>query len=271
MTLAPDLEHRLQDAFHGVREPLFRQIIADALEPSRPHARVLDAGCGDAFYSRLLAEHLGPQTHVVALDRDHQGLQDSTPPDAVHICQGDLEHAGFEPHSFDVIWLCRAMHSANDPLRRLRALGGLLRPGGTLVVIENDFGHHPCLAWPPEFERQVLAAHLRYLRERASDGTSLERYFAGRHLPAWLPQSGYRLASLHTYASHDVAPLAPPVEAYWALFLAWLGQRIWPHLSASARRTYESLCDPASPDWMLARPGFCCTEFTTVACGRAAE
>jgi SAM-dependent methyltransferase len=262
------LNERLAEAYHRVREPLYRQILDETLPNLRQEALILDAGCGDAFYSRLLANHFAT-VNVVALDLDKKRLTAEASAGAVHACQADLERAGLQPGVFDAIWLCRAMHSALDPLRRLQALAPLLRPAGRLVVVENDFGHHPLLSWPADFERQVLEAHLRYLQRRTSDGTSLERYFAPRYLPAWLTQAGLRLASIRTHVSLDVAPMPAEMEAYWALFIAWLRQRIWPLLSPQAQDTFRRLCESESPDYVLASAGFCCAELTTVVCAYA--
>ena len=57
----------MQQAYHQVRAPIFRRIVADM--QLAPDALILDAGCGDAFYSQLLVDVLGTGVHVVAVDR----------------------------------------------------------------------------------------------------------------------------------------------------------------------------------------------------------
>ncbi len=262
----------LLEAYHHARAGLFRQIIREALRLPTRAALVLDAGCGDVFYSRLLAEGLGPQAQVVAVDRNPALLDRLAHPDmppTILGCLSDLEQAGLRPGVFDAIWLCRAMHSALDPLRRLAALAPLLRPGGQLVVIENDFAHHPILSFPADFGHRILEAHHQYLKSRCADGTSLERYHAARHLPIWLRQVGLDSICVHTYVSEDVAPMAHAAETYWQLFLGWLGCRIWPFLSLDEQETYLHACAPTSADCLLRRPGFYCLELTTVVCGTA--
>jgi len=257
-------------SYHHAREALYRQIIADTIPPAQSNTVILDAGCGDVFYGRLLAQVLGPAVTVVALD-NHRRLGESRPgPQRVELCQGDMERPGLRPQAFDAVWLCRSLHSAADPPARLQALARLLRPGGRLIVIENDFSHHPMLAWPADFERRVLTAHFLYLEEHNGPGRMLERYHAARYLPAWLRCAALQPAFVHTYVSEDMAPLAPDVEAYWSLFLNWLGRRIMPYLAPEDQRRYLDLCDPASPDYLLAQPAAYCVELTTVGCGVAA-
>jgi len=262
----------LLEAYHRARERLYHQIIREALCGSTRAALILDAGCGDVFYSRLLAQVLGPQAHIVAVDHNPALLDLLSHPDlppTIHGCLSDLEQAGLRPGVFDAIWLCRAMHSALDPLRRLAALVPLLRPGGQLVVIENDFAHHPILSFPADFGYRIIEAHHQYLKSRCADGTSLERYHAARHLPIWLAQVGLDSICAHTYIAEDVAPMGADAETYWQLFLGWLGCRIWPFLSADEQETYLRAFAPTSADYLLRRPGFYCLELTTVVCGTA--
>jgi SAM-dependent methyltransferase len=262
----------LLDAYHCVREGLYRRIIAEAFRRPAREMLILDAGCGDAFYSRLLAEAWRPPARIVAADRNPVGLRVDVaedPPGAIHHCLTDLEQAGLQCGVFDAIWLCRAMHSALDPLRRLAALVPLLRPGGQLIVIENDFAHYPILSFPADFGHRILQAHHHYLASRCADGTSLERYHAARHLPTWLAQVGLESVCTHTYIAEDVAPMGSDAEQYWRLFMGWLGCRIWPFLSPDDQHTYVNAFDPESRDYVLNHPGFYCLELTTVACGAA--
>ena len=259
------------EAYHRARESLYHDIITEVFHNLPPGATILDAGCGDAFYSRLIADIVGPHANILAVDYN-PSLLPAKPGlvPSIHFCVSDLEQIGAQRAVFDAIWLCRAMHSAPDPLRRLAALVPLLRPGqGKLVVIENDFAHYPIFSWPADFEHRLLEAHYQYLQSRCPDGRSLERYHAARHLPEWLAQIGLCQISIHTYASEDVAPLPTKVETYWRLFMDWESQHTGPFLSPEDRETYNRACNPSSPDYLLRRPGFYSLELTTVACGIA--
>ncbi|HLF29035.1 MAG TPA: methyltransferase domain-containing protein [Anaerolineae bacterium] len=258
----------LFEAYHRVREPVYRTIIADARLPTP--ARVLDAGCGDAFYSRLLVDALERQVRVIAVDHNAGLLQtEPGPGPSIQVCLSDLERIGLRRQTLDVIWSCRAMHSARDPVRRLAALAPLLRPGGKFIVVENDLAHCPILSWPAEFEDRVRTALHQYLRSQCPDGASIERYHAARHLPAWLERAGLTHVSIHTYPVEDVAPMPRAVEAYWVLAMGYLGKLIGPHLSDADRWAYTRAFDPQSPDYLLNRPGFYCLEPLTVGCGTA--
>ena len=250
-------------AYHRVREPLYRHIIQNLL--LAPDTRLLDAGCGDGFYSQMFASLLGPCSQIVAFDNNMSMLQvacDMAP--NVQRCLGDLERPCLAPDGLDAIWLCRSMHAARDPLALLGGLVQLLRPGGKLIVVENDTGHYPILPLPAEFEQRWRAARLRYEQNRCGSEAAA-RYKAGRHLAEWLRQLGLVDLSVHTLVSEDLAPLPPDVETYWRLFLNWDAQRLEPFLSSADVAAYRELVDPMSPRYLLTSPGCYVVELTTVA------
>ncbi len=255
-------------AYHRARENLYRTIMADCALP--PDALILDAACGDAFYSDLMADVLGQRARIIAADHNFATIQSqsSTTP-CVHLCLTDVERAGLRPGTFDVVWMCRSMHSVDDPQRRLTALAALLRPGGRLIVIENDLAHCPILSWPADFEQQVQLALARFLRQQCSGGASIDRYYSSRFLPVWLARAGLREITIHTYPVEDIAPMAPDTETYWKLLMDYRGETIRPFLSAADWHVYSRAFDPDCSDYLLNRPGFYCLEPTTVACGAA--
>jgi SAM-dependent methyltransferase len=252
-------------AYHRVRESLYHQILFD-LDLS-PRARVLDAGSGDGFYSQLLSSRLGPRSQIIALDLNLSLLATARnlAPN-VQRCVGDLECLGLAPARFDVVWLCRSMQSATNPLGRLAALVPMLRPGGKLIVVENDTAHYPILPLPAEFEHRLRDARMRYERSRCPDRAARERYKAASHLAHWLHELSLAGLSVHTYLTEDLAPLDPAVEAYWRLFLEWDAHHLEPFLSPEDAAQYCATFDPGSPGYLLSQPGCYCLELTTVAC-----
>jgi ubiquinone/menaquinone biosynthesis C-methylase UbiE len=256
------------NAYNHVRERVYHGIIADT--HIAQDALILDAACGDAFYSRLLSRVLGCDARIVAIDNNPRLLRlhrNDNP--SIQLCIGDVEQAAIAHHTFDAIWLHRTMHSVSDPVQRLSSLARLLRPGGKLIVIENDLAHYPILSWPVEIEHDFHHALYELFTNRCEGKASVSRYYAARHLPDWLTQIGMREITARTYAVEDVAPMSYDAEAYWRLYMTYLGDGIKPYLASDVWQAYAQAFDPQSPHYLLNQPGFYALELISVVCGIA--
>ena len=193
-----------QQAYHHARADLYRRIIADCRLP--PPTLILDAACGDAFYSDLLASMVGPRARVLAADFNLAALR-SRPFSSAGVmrCLTDVEQAGLRS-SFDVVWMCRSMHSAADPQQRVSALAGLLRPGGRLIVVENDPFHCSIPAWSAEFER-TKSSSTQWNGSFSGAAATVHRSIATRPLATC--RSGWRAPGCVR------SPCAPPRSKMW--------------------------------------------------------
>jgi ubiquinone/menaquinone biosynthesis C-methylase UbiE len=154
----------------------------------RPGMRVLDAGCGVGLEtSRLAADH--PEAEVTGLDRNAELLRAARlrpEGDRANLQwhEADLADLDLPPVQFDAIRTERVLMYLPDPAfeRVVDRLVSLLRPGGTLVLFELDYG---ATILPP-------AGHDDDVVRRAE--TTLERLlpqaWAGRRLPELLADRG---------------------------------------------------------------------------------
>jgi SAM-dependent methyltransferase len=130
---------RLQDQASTLVELLH----ADTAYPAG--ARVLEAGCGVGAQTVTLAAR-NPLAHVTALDRSASSLAEARVAVAaaglsnVAFEQCDLFALPFAPNSFDHVFLCFVLEHVSRPVDALRALGEVIRPNGTITVIEGDHG-----------------------------------------------------------------------------------------------------------------------------------
>lgn len=112
-------------------------------------ARVLEAGCGTGCQTVPLAG-ANPQARFVSLDRSLDSLrlaeQAVTARGLTNVGfrQGDIFAPTFAEHSFDHVFVCFVLEHLTDPAAALRALRRLLKPGGTITVIEGDHGSFYC-------------------------------------------------------------------------------------------------------------------------------
>jgi protein-L-isoaspartate O-methyltransferase len=120
-----------------------------------PGARVLEAGCGVGAQTVTLARN-GPAATLVSVDIAEASLaaaRRKVEADAlknVRFLRGDIFRLPFAPASFDHVFVCFLLEHLAAPQDALTVLRGLLRPGGTITVIEGDHGStyfHPDSAW----------------------------------------------------------------------------------------------------------------------------
>ncbi len=117
--------------------------------------RVLEAGCGTGAQTVHLAKS-SPEAEIVAIDVSAESIRqarqrvEAAGYGNVEFRAADLCEAPFEQASFDDVFLCFVLEHLTEPERALAALGRVLKPGGTITVIEGDHGSWYC---HPQTER----------------------------------------------------------------------------------------------------------------------
>lgn len=126
-----------------------------------PGAKVLEAGCGVGAQTRLLLKR-SPKANFTCIDISEASLakarrlKDTPGFEQVTFEQADIHHLRFPDAAFDHIFVCFVLEHLDDPVTALKELKRVLRPGGTLTVIEGD--HGSCF-WHPETPDGRLAWH----------------------------------------------------------------------------------------------------------------
>jgi SAM-dependent methyltransferase len=110
----------------------------DTLYPAG--ARVLEAGCGTGSQTVTLVRN-SPEAVFTSIDVSESQLElaRSRVP-GVDFQRADIFALPFEPQSFDHVFVCFTLEHLTRPLEALRKLIAVLRPGGTVTVIEGDHG-----------------------------------------------------------------------------------------------------------------------------------
>ncbi|HVP96309.1 class I SAM-dependent methyltransferase [Methanoregula sp.] len=108
-------------------------------------SRVLEAGCGTGAQTVILAKN-SPGARITSIDISPASLlraEERVRSEGitnVMFQEGDLFSLPFAPQSFDHVFVCFVLEHLPDPRRALASLRSLIRPGGTLTVIEGDHG-----------------------------------------------------------------------------------------------------------------------------------
>jgi len=98
--------------------------------------RVLDVGCGTGFATEALVRE---SDHVHGLDQSEHQLARAWAKlgkhEPVHWVLGDAERLPYATDSFDVVWSSGSIEYWPRPVRTLRELRRVCRPGGTVLVV----------------------------------------------------------------------------------------------------------------------------------------
>ncbi len=175
---------RLHDQASSVRELLHH----DTRYPAG--SQVLEAGCGVGAQTITLARN-SPEAQFISVDTASGSLTkartliDQAELTNVQFLQADIFALPFSPETFDHIFVCFLLEHLAQPVRALSTLGQVLKPGGSMTVIEGD--HGSCYFYPETSE--ALRAW-RCLIEVQADlgGNSL----IGRELFPLLAQAGFQ-------------------------------------------------------------------------------
>jgi SAM-dependent methyltransferase len=102
-----------------------------ALEPTDT---LLDAGCGDGFWTARFARHCA---HVTGVDPEKRSIQQARrlhhAPNTTYIT-GVGERLPFRDQTFDKVVSVSSLEHFADPLQGLREMARVLKPGGRLAI-----------------------------------------------------------------------------------------------------------------------------------------
>ncbi len=160
---------------------------ADTLYPAG--ACVLEAGCGVGAQTVTLARQ-SPDAEIVSVDVSLESLaQAKRAVEAaglrnVTFQRADIFALPFAPASFDHVFVCFVLEHLPKPVEALACLRGVLKPGGSITVIEGD--HGSTYFHPDSLHARRAVQCLVELQESAGGDALI-----GRQLYPLLVQSGF--------------------------------------------------------------------------------
>jgi len=150
---------------------------------------VLEAGCGTGAQTVILAEQ-SPLTRFVSVDISAESI--ATAKENVKLLgltnvtfvNADIFNLPFEKNSFDHIFVCFVLEHLKDPVQCLSYLKRLLKPNGTITVIEGD--HGSAYFYPQCDESVRLIEILSHLQSEIGGNAKI-----GRELYPLLAHAGF--------------------------------------------------------------------------------
>ena len=150
---------------------------------------VLEAGCGVGAQTVTLARH-SPDARFVSVDLAAASLAEAerrigrSGLTNVELMQADIFALPFGPGSFDHAFVCFVLEHLSRPVAALAILRELLRPGGTITVIEGD---HGSAYFHPDSPAAHAAIQCQVRLQREAGGNAL----IGRELYPLLVEAGF--------------------------------------------------------------------------------
>ena len=152
---------------------------------------MLEAGCGTGAQTIPLARN-SPGARITSVDISAESVAEarSKADEAglanVQFRQADILALPFAPGSFDHVFVCFVLEHLARPVEALETLSGVLRPGGTITVIEGD---HGSAYFHPDSDAARVAIRCQVELQRAAGGNAL----IGRQLHPLLRQAGFEV------------------------------------------------------------------------------
>ena len=153
-------------------------------------SQVLEAGCGVGAQTIPLAQN-SPEALITSIDISETSLAEAQRRVAavgitnVRFQQADIFDLPFAAESFDHVFVCFVLEHLSKPVEALACLKKLIRPGGTLTVIEGD---HGSVCFHPVSAEAQRAIDCQILLQAQAGGNAC----IGRELYPLLMKAGYR-------------------------------------------------------------------------------
>jgi SAM-dependent methyltransferase len=149
---------------------------------------VLEAGCGVGAQTVALARR-SPDAQFTSVDISAVSVAEAERRVAaagltnVEFRQADIFALPYDPESFDHVFVCFVLEHLSQPAEALAILKMLLRPGGTLTVIEGD---HGSAYFYPESSAAQAAVLCQVELQRLAGGNAL----IGRQIYPLMTEAG---------------------------------------------------------------------------------
>lgn len=138
-------------------------------------AVVADVGCGPAAVSVAMADVVGDEGSVIAVERDPDTLAVARQVVAdagarnVELRQGEAAATGLEPGSLDVVVMRHVLaHNGGQEQRIVDHLASVVRPGGSVYVVDVDLSAIRFLDGDPDLD-DLIEKYTEFHRRRGND------------------------------------------------------------------------------------------------------
>jgi demethylmenaquinone methyltransferase/2-methoxy-6-polyprenyl-1,4-benzoquinol methylase len=202
---------RMNDQFSWGQHRIWKKM-AIAWSQAQPAQTGLDLCCGSGDLALLLAQRLGPEGQVFAVDFSCDQLAHAQrrekpftfPLAAINWVEADALHLPFADQTFDCATMGYGLRNVIDIPSSLEELHRVLKPGATAAILDMNRPNDP---WLRRFQQWYLdtlvvptAERLGFKEEYAYINPSLDQFPSGCQQVALALAAGFRRASHYPIA-----------------------------------------------------------------------
>jgi ubiquinone/menaquinone biosynthesis C-methylase UbiE len=204
--LDPSKDVRAEKYIHGYSDEMqrFHNLRTAAAEAAfflphlRPGMAVLDCGCGPGSITIDMAPVVAPGA-MIGIDLAQRQIENARALAAergaanVSFELGDISDLRFPDRSFDAAFAHNVLEHLRDPLKALNEIRRVLRPGGVIGILDDDWG---ALVWEPATPLLRQGTEL-FLKVAEQNGAN---FFYARHQKRFLREAGFVRIEGHAMA-----------------------------------------------------------------------
>lgn len=233
----------------------------------RPGWSVLDAGAGNGVFLPLMAELLGAEGHIEALDLARENVEaiEGLIASQQFACPisartGDMTALPYETGTFDAVWSANVTQYLSDQelTQAIQEFCRAAKPGGLVAVKEVDISVWQYQPQDPKLMWRLLDA--------LSGDRQMSGAMRGTRLTAWFRAAGLQNVSAITTLAERRQPLRPVERDYIRNNLQFLsGLARTRDLPEADHRQWMAIGE--TPERLLSDPDFCYRELWVLSLG----
>ncbi|MCP4723518.1 MAG: class I SAM-dependent methyltransferase [bacterium] len=251
-----DYARKLYETF-PLRNEILKDIIRFLKLPEGSNG--LDAGCGIALQTKIMAEEAGPGSRITGLDISTELLEtaakiidDAGFSKKITLKKGSIENIPFDDNTFD--WLisidCAGYYIPPDHVGLIKELSRVVKSGGSV----NICYYSSQLLLPGylaiESRLNSTSAGLAPFRENMTPEDHINR------AAGWFVDAGLKDISAKTFVADFCWPLEDEIKEGLLSLIKMRWDEAEPEISKELWNKYKSLTDPDSPDYILDIPDY---------------
>ncbi|MBO1580923.1 methyltransferase domain-containing protein [Bacillus sp. XF8] len=163
---------------------------------------IIELGSGPGFLLEKLLTHI-PQVKVTGVEIDPLLVNYATEylkkedQSRWQVHEGDIMQTGMKDNTYDFAITRLVLEHLPDPIKAMQEIYRIVKPGGKVIVVDNDFEMH-IMTYPPVLGLREL--YDAYCKARFAEGGNPK---IGRELPHILKDGGFSDVQFNIISAHS--------------------------------------------------------------------